>query len=228
MAPTSYRHGAYRVRRTAYGVEHVGLRPPTRYAVRCTQNAQHGLTLPEFLIVAAIALIIGAVLLTIALTGGQLWRSGEAAVQAQEEARRAITNMTRELREAEAGSPAATNGNTQLDFMVILGFNVGGDCPAAGPCAGARDAAGVPHGDWTVRYTFDAANGQLERQVFDDGGNPQGALQVLANRVTGVTFTPIGTDEVTVSLTTAARETGTAGPQHQHRADTRVRLRNAP
>jgi type II secretory pathway pseudopilin PulG len=194
----------------------------------------NGLTLPEFLIVAAIALIIGAVLLTIALTGGKLWRSGEAAVQAQEEARRALTNMSRELRETAITPNPPIPGANAIAFQVILGYDLDGTvagCLDQQVCVGARNATGVPQQGWSFRYR--RVGTQLLREILKvapslTSTSVQGTPSVLANNVTGVTFSVPTTDTVTISVTTTAREGGVAGPEHRHRADARVRLRNAP
>ena len=178
---------------------------------------------------AAIALVIGAVLVTMMLTGGKLWSSSEASVEAQEEARRALTNMSRELREAGPGS--VTSGANQLNFDVILGFNMPG-CGSplgTGVCRGARDSAGNPQPGWSVRYTYQVSPAnRLVRQVLNAASAPQ-ITQVLATRVTGATFTPSGSpvNVVTVTLTTQAQESG--GVQHRVlNATTRISLRNAP
>ena len=180
---------------------------------------------------AAIALVIGAVLVTMMLTGGKLWNSSEASVEAQEEARRALTNMSRELREAAPTTVTVFGGGSVIVFQVVLGINPGGTCPTTGVvCNGARDVNGLPNQGGQIEYLLNpGVPGQLLRQVFLVGGATPPPNQVLATRVTVVNFTTEGSPlkVVNATLTTQAQESG--GVQHRVlNATTRIRLRNAP
>ena len=177
-----------------------------------TPNVSLGFTLVETLMVTTLFLIIAGGLLTMLLSGQTSYLSADAALQVQEEARRAYDVMIRELREAGASNLATWQPTTpdvppgsgfkQLNFQIARGYN-GVGCTNT-ICWGSENA----NGEW-IHYAVvdnptlpDANDLQLVRCVdanattaITDGTN----CRVLANDIQSVTFAYAG-GAVTVNL----------------------------
>ena len=187
-----------------------------------------GFTFVEVLFVSLIFVIIGGGLLTMYLTAQTSYLSADAYVQVQQEARRGLDAMVRELREAgnvtwNAGTPQ------QVDFQIALSYN---QAACVGTCWGARDAAGVDQTGWRVRYRM--VGGQILREVLNTPTPiPPGMLQttrVLANNVDGASSSfgwNAGTKVVTVTLQTRVQQAALpTGSQATNVLVTRTTLRN--
>lgn len=119
--------------------------------------------------------------MTVFLTGQASYLSGDASIQVQQEARRALDSMVRELREA-VGDTVVVDNAQQLRFQVALGYNLIATmptCPANDICPGAENIEGQQ-----IRYRI--VQGQLRRDVLAKGAgandNPLSS-RVLANQV---------------------------------------------
>ncbi len=152
-----------------------------------------GFTLPEIMITALIFSVILGALLVSFLVGRSSYLSADAYIHVQQETRRALDTMVRELREAGGTINAGVPG--QLDFQVALGYNLTGvvGCPANAVCWGAVDEGGTnqPTHDWSLRYRVNGT--QLIREIFN-GPNPSTAAvrpgtRVLANDVNAANTT---------------------------------------
>jgi hypothetical protein len=151
------------------------------------------------MVVAAITtLVMGAVFVSF-LTGGKAFVSSEAYVYVQQQARQAIEQMVRELRQADGGSVVVSGGQDECTFKVMLGYGLGGLCPLDNVCLGAFDALGVPKKDWRVQYRL--AGGVLIREVLNDLGGVEETRNV-AHDVNQLTFTHVAgaTNSVTMAL----------------------------
>lgn len=166
--------------------------------------ARPGFTLAEVIMVAALFLVIGGGLLTAFLTGQSSYFSADAYVQVQEQARRALDVMVRELREAGPVSGASVmqataivSNTNQLNFEVALGYN----SPSAacnGVCWGENNVVGnwVHYGVITTaalgpnsRQLIRCVDGARTTAIATCAANNPGTVRVLANNVTSASAT---------------------------------------
>ena len=207
-------------------------------------RAAGGFTLVEVIVVTFIVLIVGAGLLTTFLTGQTSYVSADAYVLVQQEARRALDSMVRELREAGWGTPSPpykapgviVATASQLDFQLALGYNLTTvpGCPADAVCWGASDQSGVSQHNWSIRYREAAGpNGttQLVREILNTANVVQPGTRVLANYVNPAT-TSFAWDNVnrTATITFESRYQHPAipnGGQTTGMLTSRVRVRNS-
>ena len=121
-----------------------------------------GFTFVEVLAVTAVLGGLVGTLLLMLLMGRTSYDSAEASIQVQQEARRALDAVGRELREAgqvnnnvSIGEP----GVQQLDFQVSRGYDSAG---CGGVCWGTNEP-GLPDG-W-LHYVVDAADARNIRMM---------------------------------------------------------------
>lgn len=147
-------------------------------------GSRKGLSLVELMITIGIVVIIGGILMHFLILGGAAWHSGDAKIQAAQEARKGIMSMTRELRQSSsatltnmAGTPYAFDTDyTSAVFRVatvIAGNN------SYGSYGTAVTNTGIPN--WSTPITYYVSNNQLIR--LQDS-----VAKVLANNVTGLQF----------------------------------------
>ena len=186
----------------------------------------HGFTFIELMIVMAVLTIITGVLFTSLLIGRSSYVTSDAYVQVQQEARRALDVMGRELRAAQVVVDPA--GGSTLDFQTALGYNLTAvaGCPADDVCWGAADQTATLHWNWTIRYRLN--NGRLLREVRN--GNTVDSTRVLANDVQQTTFTYDGVNKlimIGLAVTQISRQiAGGSMPVSPGPLATRVALRN--
>lgn len=169
-------------------------------------------TLVELLIAALIFLAVMGALLVSLMIGKSSYLSSEAYIRVQEEARRALTTMTAEFREAGHIDSPTTSQNqdvtdtTRLNFQIARSY----DLAACGGICWGNDTA---NGQW-VHYllnTADPNNTQLARcqsAGSDTVITDFSACRVLANNV--ATFSVDYTDS-TRTITTRLAHTATSG-----------------
>ena len=160
-------------------------------------SAPRGITLFELLVVTVIfAVVAGAVSLA-SYSHRTSYLSTETKVYLQQQARQALSEMERELR--QAGGTIATAAN-QITFQMNLGYDQAAPCPANAVCWGARDEAGANQSGWSVRYRLNGT--QLVRELVNGAGVLQAGTHVLANDVTVLQFIYVGgtTRTATVQL----------------------------
>ena len=149
-----------------------------------------GLSLVELMVTIGITVIIGGILARFLIIGGSTWHSGDAAIQAAQEARKGMTAMTRELRQASYSSLTDMSGTAYqytTDLLIPINYNSvvfrvvtvisGNNNYGAYGCAVSN--TGVTN--WSVPITYYVNNGQLIRLQG-------GTVKVLANNVTGLQF----------------------------------------
>ncbi len=172
------------------------------------------------MVVSVVLLVLAAGFMTAFLAGQSAYLSADADIQAQEQGRKALDRMVRELREANPVNVTVT-GTQQLDFQIALGYNLTSPPGCAAPpyannvCWGARDQNGTLQPGWGVRYRVQAVAGrtQLIREVVNPAGAagaPQEQSQVLAILINGAPVAvdlndtsfsaPSGTGIVTITL----------------------------
>ena len=153
-----------------------------------------GFTLIELLIVVTVMSVIMGALFVSMIIGRSSYVSSDAYVQVQQEARRALDTMGRELR---AARDPITVGAGQVTFQVALGYDLVG-CVKDDVCWGAQDATGANQPNWNIRYSVNNSR-QLVRDLLN--GAAVQSTRVLANEVNAATFiyTP-ATKVVTMTL----------------------------
>ncbi len=155
--------------------------------VHPTRGVENGFTLLELFIgIVIFGVLLGALLVTF-LVGSHSFLSGELVVQSQQEARRALGRLTKELRNAGKVNNAITiaaPGVQRLDFQIARGYDA---TTCGGICWGSDDTA-LPNG-W-IHYVLDATNPQHVRFVrcvtanrLDSMPAAFAGCQVLANEV---------------------------------------------
>ena len=194
---------------------------------RTASPAVRAFTLVELLMVLAIFSLMSGALFSSFLIGKGSYLSADAYVHVQEEARRAIDVMGRELRGARGAGIAGLPNS--LQFPVALGYNLAAPCPANNVCWGAVDSAGVGQPNWTVQYRI--VGTQLVREILN-GGAVQPGTRVLANDVdaarTSFAYDALA-NTVTISLgvtMTSAQLAGGSMSTVPNSLTTRVKLRN--
>ncbi len=163
-------------------------------------RAACGFTLVELIIVSALLVLLGGGFLTMFLTGQSSYLSADASIQIQQEARKALDVVVRELREAGAATGSVVtrtgplpNGSYQLNFQIALGYNMA-TYPGAPP-GGCTTPASICWGgntisEWVHYVVIGAAgagvNRQLVRCVNGDAATAiasAAGCRVLANNV---------------------------------------------
>jgi len=186
-----------------------------------------GLTLLELLFALLIAAVLIAALFVTATVGRMSYVSADARAHVHQQVRQAFDHMAEELR--EAGGTVTVTGGSQLKFQVALGYDLGGSCPPSAVCWGARDQLGADRPGWSVQYR--GVNGQLIREILDDGGGPQGPPRYLANDVSELAFSYAGGSARVIEIQLQVRRASQQLPGGSVQAGptalrTRVRLRN--
>lgn len=142
-----------------------------------------GLSLVELMVTVAITVIVGGMLMRLLVLGGTAWHSGDAEIQAVQEARKGIMSMTRELRQCTSTALANMSGisyvpNTNYTSIVFRVPTVisGDNSYGSYGCAVTN---GTPN--WSAPITFYVNNNQLIRLQNN-------TTKILANNVTGIAF----------------------------------------
>ena len=73
-------------------------------------RSRKGLSLVELMVTVAITVIIGGILARFLIIGGAAWHSGDAEIQATQEARKGMVSMARELRQSTSGTLTDMSG----------------------------------------------------------------------------------------------------------------------
>lgn len=143
---------------------------------------EKGVTLIEVMIVISISIMLGAAISYILLVGGASWHSGDASVQVNQEARRGMYTMVRELRNTRAQStiidvPADGNFYNAVTFRTPQTvMTVSGGKTFYSPVVDAMGNIA-----WDNPVTYSVVNNQLRR-------TSGASVTVLANNVTSATF----------------------------------------
>lgn len=177
-----------------------------------TKN-NNGVSLVELMISMAIITIIGGILAYFLLIGGSAWHTGDAEIQANQEARRGMMSMIKELRHVQAITIRNMAGNLYVDnaaydnisFVIIYDVDGDGD---------TINAAGSL--EWSPSISYFVNNNQLIRQMNN-------ANTVLANNVIGLQF--VKTDDI-LEVTLQTRKTSIEQRQIQATLTSRLKMRN--
>jgi prepilin-type N-terminal cleavage/methylation domain-containing protein len=182
-----------------------------------------GFTIVELMVVLTILMVVTTALYGSLMIGRSSFLTGDAYVHVQEEARRALDVMGRELRSAQLLADPA--GGSILDFQVALGYNLAiAGCQPDQVCWGVVDQNGMQQPGWFVRYQLTGT--QLQREIRSGGGVD--STRVLANDVQSTTFN-VANEVVTltVAVTQISNQLpGGSMPVAPGPLATRVALRN--
>jgi len=138
-----------------------------------------GLTLIELMAASLIFLIVFAAIIAILTSGRDSWQIGSAQVQVQQEARRAMESIVRELRPASNVDTATFVNGVSND---LIRFN---------------SAAGQ------IEFAINVVNFSPDQLVMTQGATNT----VVANDVQSVQFDLLGGNVVYITLTTQRRST---------------------
>lgn len=162
---------------------------PVNCGLHLKKTNRQGFTLPEALMVTGILGIVVGAMFVNSVNQQNAFFSMDNTIQAQEEVRRAMDVMVKELREANAQTCSAVkaNNNSKLDFQLALGYNLAAPCPADATCWGAWSKGGLPMMGWKVRYsevarsrgTKTITQGKQKVVVNDDSGVIELIRQVI-------------------------------------------------
>ena len=202
------------------------------------QSVVWGFTLTEMMVVSVLLLIVGGGLLTTFLTSQASYVSADAYIQVQQEARKALDAVVREVREACPAAPCEVTPAgpaKQLNFQIARGYNTEAGCSNK-ICWGSENATG----DW-VHYVISPPTGnnsQLFRyrntSATSTGAPPSPctppACRVLANNVNAAASSfSWDTANKIVTLTFEIRYQNPrlpGGDQHTGTLISRAKLRN--
>jgi hypothetical protein len=133
-------------------------------------------TLVEYLVAAAILLVILLAGATLAGQASAIWHNVFHDTQAVHDARQGLARVAEDLRRSSLAAITVDTSPADADVLTYQ-LPVGWDTGA--PAWGAEDVQG-----WQVRVAVESAN--LLRTVLDTEGLPQGRPEVLASRVDGL------------------------------------------
>ncbi|UCB56564.1 MAG: prepilin-type N-terminal cleavage/methylation domain-containing protein [Candidatus Omnitrophota bacterium] len=167
-----------------------------------------GLTLVEVMVVIfTFAVVLGAIY-GVLTAGRQSWFTNTAEVELQQEVRRAMDWMSRELRRS-GSSQVNIAPDGSLTLQVAINDN---------PDWGAEGNAG-----WYIKYSL--SNGEVLREVFDGADVEQVNLErALTNNVSALSFTAVSASEIRIDIT--AQKDILQGRTIQSSLNFQVTLRN--
>lgn len=184
-----------------------------------------GFGLVEMLVVAAIFTFIITAVFNVLLTGSRGFETGDVQIEVEQEARRAIDYMVKELRQTNANkisTPASGMSASIITFEIPCDVDADGDViSATGGVEWSNDAGANRIG--TITYSM--SGGQILRALS------LGGQAVLANRITALSFNrPLGKDLIEISLTAekyALKGFSSAGnPKVTINLNSQVKVRN--
>lgn len=190
--------------------------------------AKGAFSLLEMLVAIGIFSLVIIASLGMFVSGRRGFELGGVQIEVEQEARRALDYMSKELRQAGRNKiQAPAEGASSSTIIFEIPYNVdnspdGDVIDASGNIEWSNDAGAKRVG--TITYSL--VGGQILRNLSFTGEQ-----SVLGNRITGVTFSwPSGTDIIDISLTAEkyalAGFTSPSSPKVTINLNTQVRVRN--
>lgn len=195
-----------------------------------------GFTFIEVMITLLVFSIISLTLWAVLSTGKHSWHRGVTQIELQQETRKAMDRITKELRQSGSTHMAISGAGTVLTFQVPVDWDNDGDI--------VDDDGNIEWGaddtkDWAIQY-FLNNNRQLLRRTLDayPNGNQTGADKILANNIRSDTPPPNGpnalmfTDEfpaaplTVIGIEVSAQKPAIPGQLLQATLQSQVTLRN--
>lgn len=168
------------------------------YAIRNTLYAKKAFSLLEVLISVAIFLIIASAMFALLTSGRKAFDMGAAQIDVEQEARRALDYMSKELRQSSDskinGVAKGANGNTII-FEIPYDIDNDGDVidDLSGGIEWSNDAGGIG----TITYTYMGVTNQITRSL-----SISGEQIVLASDISSLNFSrPLVADTVAIAVT---------------------------
>lgn len=148
-----------------------------------------GFTLVEIMIVFAIFSIIGAAIFATLTMGRKSWHTGDVQVEMQQEVRKAMNSMVKELRQSGpaviVGVPADGAPYSAITFQIPEDTDNDGD---------VIDGSGNIEWGSQITYSLGGLNGEQLLRI-------QSGDRVLANNIQSLQFTRSGFgEEITITL----------------------------
>ncbi len=141
-----------------------------------------GFTLVETVIVFAIFFVIGGAIFATLTMGRKSWQSGNVQVEMQQEARRALGYMSKELRQTGSNKiQGIADGGSGSSIIFEIPYDVDGDGDVI-DAGGTIEWSDDPGPNRIGAITYLLSGGQILRNLS------LGGESVLANKITGLTF----------------------------------------
>lgn len=172
-----------------------------------------GFTLVEIMVTTFLVLLIFTALFMVLAGGRASWYTGEAQVGLNEEIRKPLLTINRELRQSRtsqiSGVPADDNFYTQITFKLPEDTDGDGD---------VIDASGNIEWSGNINYALNADN-QIIRSA------PSGS-SILANSIFNLQFMRPSGNPNTIQIYIGAQKTTVTGRTLQSNITSSVKLRN--
>jgi len=186
---------------------------------------KNGFSLIEVLIVVGLIALVAGATLSMFFTGQGSWLGAEAKIAVQDESRKGMQQLYRELR--------ASGYNADADeshlFIESSGRQVTFQVPVLTDNTVSLDADG--NINWGTTNTtggflrYGLTSGQLKRYVLDTDQSTVLSERVLANNINSVDFSLI--NNTTLEITVTARKQDSRGSRNwENSLQTRITLRN--
>lgn len=156
-----------------------------------------GLTLVEVMVVIFTFTVVLGAIYGVLTAGRQSWFTNTAEVELQQEVRRGMDWIAKELRRSGSSVITIGGGGTNITLRVPVDWDNDGDV--------LDDSGDVEWGaesnlNWYIIYSLN--NGQVLREVFNDVGIEQVNLErVLTNNVSVLSFTAVSASEIRIDVT---------------------------
>lgn len=190
------------------------------------------------MIVVFIFLIILGASYSVLSTGKTTWYSGSTQVEVQQEARKGMGKMIKELRESGSGNVNISGGGGTITFQIPVDYDNDGDMDNNGNiewgaplhladknpnCEGLNN--NCHYLNYSVRYLVSGT--QLLRRVLN--GYPTGTQireDVLANSLTNVLFTGNTVPPSAIDIQVTAQKNTVQGYPFSITLNSQIKLRN--
>lgn len=172
-----------------------------------------GFTLVEVMAAVLISILIVTALFVVLFAGRASWYTGDAQVTLNEEMRKSLLTIDKELRQTRlseiSGVPADNNFYTSITFKVPEDIDSDGD---------VIDSLGNSEWSGDINYTLNADN-QIVRSAASGSS-------ILANSISSLQFRRLSTNPKIIQISITAQKTTMLGRNLQSNIMSSVRIRN--
>lgn len=182
----------------------------------CGRPARAGFTLHEVAVAAALFLIALGVFFAVAGVSRQSWETGSAEMQLRQEARRALSRIVRELRQADIGTvtvPATGQPATDIWFRIPEDQDADGEWIEGGVV------------EWSENHYF-GMNRDGSGELLYRKGVGGAEVSVVTGDVTGLTFTRTAATPSIVDITLSLSKATPSGRVVTKSFSDRAKIRN--
>lgn len=176
-----------------------------------------GFSLIEVMVVIAVFSIIIASVFSIMTIGRNAWYQGGTAIDVQQEGRKAMDKMVRELRESGSQKQNLPTSSPYQANEVIFQISVGVDTDGNiiwGATTDWADSTTVT-ASYAIKYYL--SNNKIYRSVLNSypSGSVVGTDTIMANNIQSLTFTGNVSPATTINITVVAEKTVLQGGASQ-------------